>query len=81
MKNRRSFIFPVIIFMGILMLIAFSSFAFAQGNGAPSGPHYNLNIIGVPKDKTADMDGNQGHRIFVKLEGKTAIWLAEGPDF
>ncbi|MDA1128690.1 MAG: hypothetical protein O2913_08330 [Chloroflexi bacterium] len=52
-----------------------------NGNGAPSGPHYNLNIIGVPKDKTADMDGNNGHRIFVKLEGNSKIWLQEGPDF
>lgn len=51
------------------------------GNGAPSGAHYNLNIIGVPKDKSADMTGNNGHRIFVKLEGKSKIWLAEGPDF
>jgi hypothetical protein len=39
-----------------------------RGNGTPSGPHYNLNILGVPRDKTADMTGNNGHRIFVKLE-------------
>ena len=51
------------------------------GNGAPSGAHYNLNIIGVPKSKTADMTGNSGHRIFVKLEGNTKIMLAEGSDF
>src|SRR2546426_6260174 len=37
------------------------------GNGAPNGSHYNLNIIGVPKDKTADMNNNDGHRIFVQL--------------
>ncbi|HJZ48616.1 MAG TPA: hypothetical protein VKE41_15675 [Roseiflexaceae bacterium] len=49
-----------------------------SGNGAPSGAHYNLNIIGVSNDKTADMSGNNGHRIFVPLEGKTSIWLAEG---
>ena len=48
------------------------------GNGTPSGPHYNLNIIGVPKDKSADMTGNNGHRIFVKLKGKTKILLSEG---
>lgn len=47
-----------------------------QGDG---GHAYQLNIIGVPKDKTADMDGNNGHRIFVKLWGKTAINLTEGP--
>src|SRR2546428_235524 len=38
-----------------------------KGNGAPNGSHYNLNIIGVPKDKTADMNNNDGHRIFVQL--------------
>jgi hypothetical protein len=48
------------------------------GNGAPSGAHYNLNLIGVPKDKSASMTGNQGHRIFVPLQGKTKILLSEG---
>lgn len=47
------------------------------GNGAPNGPHYNLNIIGVPKGKTADMTGTQGHTIFVWLNGKSKIWLCE----
>jgi hypothetical protein len=51
------------------------------GNGGPNGPHYNLNIIGVSKDKTASMDGNNGHRIFVKLWGNSKIWLGEGEDF
>lgn len=50
----------------------------AKGNGAPSGPHYNLNIIGVPKDKTADMTDSSGHRIFVPLTGKCSIKLTEG---
>lgn len=48
------------------------------GNGAPSGEHYNLNIIGVPKGKTADMTNSNGHRIFVPLSGKTSINLYEG---
>ena len=39
------------------------------GNGAPSGAHYNLNIIGVSKDKTATMTIGDGHRIFVQLNG------------
>lgn len=51
------------------------------GSGAPRGPHYNLNIIGVPKTKTADMSGNKGHRIFVKLDGKSKINLGEGESF
>jgi hypothetical protein len=40
------------------------------GNGAPSGAHYNLNIIGVPKDKSPNFTGGDGRRIFVDL-GKT----------
>src|SRR6478672_10536975 len=53
------------------------------GNGAPSGAHYTLNIIGVPKDKSPDFSGGNGHRIFVDL-GKTGeaantrINLSEG---
>ena len=51
------------------------------GNGAPSGPHYNLNLIGVPKTKTGDFANDSGHRIFVKLWGNTKILLYEGNDF
>ena len=39
------------------------------GNGAPNGAHFNLNIIGVSKDKTATMTVGDGHRIFVQLNG------------
>lgn len=50
-----------------------------NGNGAPSGSHYSLNVIGVPKGKSASMTGNSGHRIFVPLAGSTKILLSEGP--
>jgi hypothetical protein len=43
-----------------------------------SGSHYSLNLIGVDKGKTADMTGNNGHRIFVNLFGKTQILLTQG---
>ena len=59
----------------IILSFAINSYA---GNGAPSGAHYNLNIIGVPKGKSASMTGNMGHRIFVPLNGKTKILLSEG---
>jgi hypothetical protein len=42
------------------------------GNGAPNGAHYNLNIIGVPQDKTAEMNNPTGGRIFVRLNGGDA---------
>ena len=41
---------------------------------------YNLNIIGTG-EKNATMDGNNGRRIFVNLNGKSKIWLSEGPEF
>ncbi len=50
----------------------------ATGNNAPSGSHYNLNIIGVPKDKSADFNGGNGGRIFVDLVGSTKIELTKG---
>jgi hypothetical protein len=48
------------------------------GNGALSGTHYNLNLIGVPKNKTVDMTSGQGHRIFMPLEGKCKVNLVTG---
>jgi hypothetical protein len=95
MKHQHAFFLSVIVLMAFLIFAACSSDirmfptqpetpnipSVAKGNGAPSGAHYNLNIIGVPRDKTADMDNNDGHRIFVKLDGKTKILLMEGEDF
>lgn len=72
------------VFLALSLVLAFSitgSVFAGTGNGAPSGPHYNLNIIGVPKDKTAPMDSNNGGRIFVPLYGKTTIGLREGPTY
>jgi len=40
------------------------------GNGAPNGPHFNLNIIGVSHDKSPNMNGS-GNVIFVALGTKT----------
>jgi hypothetical protein len=48
------------------------------GNGAPSGTHYDLNIIGVAKGKSPNMTGGDGHRIFVPLTGTAKINLSEG---
>jgi hypothetical protein len=60
--------------------------AFAQtGNGAPSGAHYNLNIIGVDKAKTAPLTDSERHTIFVALNSRggvsSKIYLVPGDDF
>lgn len=49
-----------------------------NGNGAPSGAHYNLNLIGKDKTDILPNDANNGHRIFVNLKGKSKINLQEG---
>jgi hypothetical protein len=56
------------------------------GNGAPSGPHYNLNLIGMPENSKDGIDCGNGNRIFVKLGSKntaktTRILLQEAEDF
>lgn len=49
------------------------------GNGFPQGGHdYRLNIIGVPKDKSATMDNNNGRRIFVRLESDNVVTAPGG---
>jgi len=62
--------------LGALPLLA------QTGNGAPSGAHYNLNIIGVVNPKTADLSGSDRHTIFVALTNSGAthsnIYLTPG---
>ncbi|WP_437897297.1 hypothetical protein [Sorangium sp. So ce124] len=43
------------------------------GNGSVSGAHYTLNIIGVPRGKSANMTGGDGRRIFVGLGSDGAV--------
>ncbi len=55
------------------------------GNGAPSGAHYSLNIVGVPRAKSANPDWTSGHVIFVSLGSKdvsvsTKILLSQNAD-
>ncbi len=70
----------------VLMMLALAPLydipSYATGNGAPSGPHFNLNIIGV--SNTANFptsDNSGGSRIFVPLKGHCNIDLTQGTDF
>jgi hypothetical protein len=81
-QKRRGKMKRVYFYLALLLVLSLAIPAYAgEGNGAPSGAHYNLNIIGVPKDKTATMDDNNGHRIFVKLDGRSKVMLREGEEF
>jgi hypothetical protein len=73
---------------GLVLALGLSTSAtYGQtGNGAPNGPHYDLNIIGVSKAKTALMKddgltGQYGHAIFVKEDGSSKILLSQGATF
>ncbi len=76
MKNKLAVAIVVLIAAALIVPTAM-----ATGNGAPSGPHYNLNLIG--KDKTDILPGDTqgGNRIFVNLYGKSTIWLNESDTF
>lgn len=83
----------VIITSLILIIVVSLGMAFATndetGNGAPSGKHFTLNIIGTSNPKNVNMDQGAGKVIFVKLGGEdadevdrhTKITLTEGDDF
>jgi hypothetical protein len=61
--------------------------AFAQVGKGLSGKHWNLNFIGVPKDKAVpDMTGSHRHTVFVPLYNdsvsrKIKIFYVRGDDF
>ena len=71
--HRR--VIAAVLFVSLLTFVGAAS---GSGNGAPSGPHYNLNIIGVQNPKTADMTNTDGHSLFVPLQGKCQINLQQG---
>jgi hypothetical protein len=69
--------------MLLLATLALARPAFPQtGNGAPSGGHYNLNIIGVENPKNSTLTGSDRHTIFVALGSKgttnSKIYLTPG---
>jgi len=53
----------------------------AKGNGAPSGSHYNLNILGKEGTRNDTVDSSNGHVIFVPLYGNSKIMLGQGSTF
>jgi hypothetical protein len=75
--------FAVALSLMLVLLLVPSVVLAGEGNGLPdeaTGQHYNLNIIGVQNPKKADMDGSNGHVIFVDLSGHSKIELMEAPE-
>lgn len=65
----------------VLSLFVGNPFVYSTGNGAPSGPHFNLNLIGAKTTNCPQTDGSGGSRIFVPLVGKSKIMLIQGTEF
>lgn len=59
-------------------LMTMSATGANAGNGAPSGAHFNLNVIGVSKAKSSSLTDSNRHSIFVPLTGSCQIGLGEG---
>lgn len=79
MKKIFAIAISVVFLLSLMPAVALAG----EGNGLPdeaTGKHYNLNIIGVQNPKTADMDGSNGHVIFVDLSGHSKIELMEAPE-
>jgi hypothetical protein len=74
---RRLRLLSTLVVTCVASSAVFASAALAgTGNGAPSGPHFNLNIHGAPP--TAQLfSGNNQNDIFVPLNGSCKIMLAQ----
>lgn len=73
----------IAVILAVVMVATLGAVAFAgtNGNGAPSGQHYNLNIIGVPNAKNDNFDGGNGARIFVSRTGSTQFFVHGGDSY
>jgi hypothetical protein len=80
---KRTILFTAVV-LGLILAAAPS---YAQVGKGLSGPHYNLTIIGVPHNKTADMTSGNGHVLFVPLDtsglvsGNVKIFFVPGTEF
>jgi len=82
MKKSMLIVLAVALAIPLTFVMAFG------GNGAPNGPHYNLNIIGVEKPKTEALTASDRHTIFVDLgtagavdPKRSLIYLVPAADF
>ncbi len=95
-NERQSMKQKIGVMIAIGMALGISSAVAQTGNGALSGPHYNLNIIGTDHCPGDDLVGTQRHVIFVELFGgeeapggkspsditpQNKIYLTEGDTF
>jgi len=69
-----------LLIIGIVFALTAGSALAQNNNPCPGDKEYQFNIIGMAKGKTPDMTNNDGHRIFVNLDGKTKISMTGDTD-
>ena len=86
-KSKRITVLIVIVLLVSSMTTCFGG-RDKNGNGFPSGPHYELGLIGRPTDYTGGgTDNSNRHNIFIPLDtsgyvdGKIKIYMTQGSDF
>jgi hypothetical protein len=75
MRRFLRFAAAAVVPLGLMVVVLASGPASGTGNGAPSGPHFTLNIHGVANQA---FSGNSQSDIFVPLVGKCVIDLTQG---
>ncbi len=80
-NRRQNHLFAATSTLGLFILLLVAQPVLAGGgNGAPTGPHFNLNIIGVSNTTNFSAScGGGGNVIFVPLFGHADIFLQQGP--
>ena len=68
MRNKRLVIGTLLVVMLLTMVLEIAWAIKTEEGEKLTGKHYTLNIIGVPKDKKADMEESHRHTIFVPLD-------------
>ena len=76
-RKRYLALFAALLGAGVLTIGVLVATAGTSGNGAPSGPHFTLNIHGVNGGQ--GYNGNTKNNIFVPLQGNCKIGLTMGP--
>jgi hypothetical protein len=69
------------IFLALAVVFAIALPLMAQNNNpCPGDKEYQFNIIGMENPKTVSLYKNNGHRIFVNLNGKSTIYMTGDTD-
>jgi len=78
---KKLLVTAMAVVLTLSLVIGSSVIMAGNGNNAPTGKHYNLNIIGVPNQKNTNFDGGNGSRIFILRTGTTSFYVNGGNSY